>query len=345
MVIPKALLAAGEGIDRLFLRALVRTGRPKRRVTRENFLGYLEDAGAFYTQAARDGRLFPAPDAAQPRERKVRRLDGGSVVDLTWPSGWSRLHPRAAEVFDQVPQNRICRARWFRHHEPAPVFVALHGFGAGNFLFEERAYQASWLYSKGLDVVLTTLPMHAKRGPAMTLRPLFPSPDPIVTNDGFAQAAHDVRALITLLRKRGVPVGLSGMSLGGLTTSLLATLIDLDWVIPIVPVSSVAKFMWAMGEGSDVRQRAIEKGLTYELFATSFVPTAPLERKPLVDAERVLLIAGERDRVVPIHHAELLREHFGARDVVTFAGAHIVQLGRGAIFRSVLSFLRERGVV
>jgi hypothetical protein len=152
-----------EGVDRAFLRVSFQSRRAGRRAARTSVLDHLDRAAAFYDEAEREGRLFPPVERPRWQERRVRRLrGGGTVVDLSWRSGYSALDPSHAETLSRCPENEIAHARWYRHPHPAPALVCLHGWGAGQFLVEERAYPASWLYGLGLDVIFATLPFHAR---------------------------------------------------------------------------------------------------------------------------------------------------------------------------------------
>ena len=85
---------------------------------------------------------------------------GGEIVDLAWPSEYVpayepvRAHYLASEV------NRRACARLFRHRGGGPrnTIVLIHGYRAGQFFVEERAFPVRWLYGLGLDVALLTLP-------------------------------------------------------------------------------------------------------------------------------------------------------------------------------------------
>src|SRR5205814_4382737 len=58
-----------------------------------------------------------------------------------------------------------------------------------------------------------------------------------------------------------------------------------------------------------------------------FSPHCPLGHRPLVAAERRLVIAGEADRIVPPGHAEALAAHWQA-PIEWFPGGHLAQLVR-----------------
>ncbi len=343
----KPLLLAGAALDQLFVAATFKSPRAVRRALDQVTVEKLDRLGELYRAADTEGRLFPEVDTPWPSTTPVRDLEGGQVVDLAWPSAWKPLHPDYGRILDAVPQTRTAHARWLKHRTPAPAIITIHGWGAGRFGLEERAFRAEWLYRRGLDVLLFTLPFHARRGAGGLAMPAFPSTNPVRTNEGLAQAIGDLRGLVQLLKDRGAPsVGIMGMSLGGFTTSLAATVIpDLAYAIPMIPVASLAGLMWHNGDGTEARRDAERQGLTKDRFVDAFAATAPTERAPKVDPDRVLVIAGKRDRVIPGEHAERLKGHFDAREVVLFPGSHLMQTGRDVAFGAVLDLLEELKVV
>ncbi len=341
-----------EGLDHAFVLAAFRSRGATRRARAEAAIERLEHAASLYLDAARSGRLYAPPEPVRDvQKRFIRALPGGEVVDLSWPSGYRS----ACSSYDQwlalCPKTQRAHARWLRHERPRNALICLHGYGAGAFAFEEQAYQANWLYGLGVDVVFITLPFHARRAQRPWARPIFPTADPYCSNDGFAQAVYDVRALMGFLRDHGVArLAVTGMSLGGFTSSLLATVEpDLDAVIPIIPFASLPRIIWEHGEGTEARRLAEADGLSLELFEAAHAATTPLRRDPVISADRILLIGAERDQVTPLAHAIALRDHF-SRELTsprfhTLPGTHLVQSGRRSLFGTVARFLAARELI
>src|SRR6185503_16524603 len=106
------------------------------------------------------------------------------------------------------------------------------------------------LEQAGFDVVLFTLPFHGLRARAgRGAVPEFPGEDPRLNVEGFRQAMFDLQNLIGWLLAQGHPrVGVLGMSLGGYTAALLATVeARLDFVVPVIPLSSLGDFAREQG--------------------------------------------------------------------------------------------------
>jgi len=290
------------------------------------------DPAAFYAE--------PPPPAVE--QQWVRPLPGGGeVIDLTWPSGWQPHDPEGREAYLRFEENRVAHARLLRHARPAPAIVCLHGYRAGVHRFEELAWNARWLYRRlGLDVALLTLPFHARRSPRGRFAPVFPSTRTGRTVEGFGQAVWDARALMRWLRERGAPrLGVAGMSMGGYTAALLATIDPrLDFAVLFIPLADLTDvaFEHEALRGAQVPEylRAAGKAALHLV--------RPLARAPLVPGNRMLVAAAEADRITPAaSHAQALAVHFGA-PLVTFPGGHLLQFGRRIALRRMAALIRAQ---
>jgi dienelactone hydrolase len=290
--------------------------------------------------------FFGAARVIAPRERDVGRFDRGGVIadvtDLAWES---RVTPYLA-VLDgrvrEVTENHTARARWIRGRGAAPRSVAIlvHGYRAGRFAFEERAWPIASLVRRGLDVLIAQLPHHADRArPGGS--PRFPGTDPRITNEGFGQAIRDLRDLVQWARHRGAPsVVASGMSLGGYTVALLGTVERLDFLAPFIPLGSLAD---AARDNGRLVGTLAEQREQHEALEAAYRVASPLARPPLLAKDRVVVVGAEGDRITPIAHARRIAAHYDA-DLVTYPGGHILQVGRGVGFRAILERMVVAGI-
>ncbi len=289
-------------------------------------------------------RFFPSPPPIDPQLRAART----DVFDASWPSTFEPFLAGVAEKYLSRVENRTARARLFfggsgRSSAKRPAIIAIHGYMGGQWLLEEAQWPIAWLLKRGLDVALPVLPFHAARGGARRGAPPFPSSDPRLTNEGFRQAVQDIVALARFLRARGAPhVGVMGMSLGGYTTSLLATVTngDLDFAMPMIPLASVADFAREQGrlgngEQAEAQHAALEKA--------NWI-ASPLARPLSIPRERTLVVAAEHDRITPRAHAQRIADHFGC-EMLTIPGGHLVQLGRSDAFRGLARILERDGII
>lgn len=335
------LKTAASGFDVAIVRFAQRLTRGKA-PSHADRLARLAQTAETYQRVSPEVFFAPPPEPSI-KETWVRGLsDGGEVVDLTWESGWVPHDVAGREAYLQFEENRIAHARLLRHATtPAPTIVCLHGYRAGVHRFEEIAWRARWLYSRlGLDVALVTLPFHALRAPRGRFNPLFPSMRTDRTVEGFGQAVWDVRSLIAWLRARGVPrLGLAGMSLGGYTAALLATVESrLDWVILFIPLGDLTD---VAVEHEALRGRDIPEPLRVAGKAALRI-VRPLARTPVVPGDRMLVVAAAGDRITETRtHADRLAAHFGA-PLVVFPGGHLLQFGRKAGLRAMKSLIRAQ---
>jgi dienelactone hydrolase len=338
-------------VDRAVNAAFLEASRRARKKSGPEALGHhermhaLERIRAIYDRPehfADPSPLFAEPSPIDPALTHVRLIPGGRVVDAVWQSAFT---PHCADIADRYlgfARNRAAAARLFLHEgPPRPAALLIHGYRCGQFAFEERAWPVRWLFERGLDVALAVLPFHAVRGERRG-PPAFPSNDPRVTNEGFRQAIADLRALARFLRDRGAPaVGAMGMSLGGYTTSLLATLeSSLAFAVPIIPLASIADVARHSDRlvGTDDQKRA-----QHEALEAAHRAVSPFARPPRVAPERVIVVGAAGDQITPVDHARRLAAHFNA-PLEIMPGGHLLQLGRADAFRSIGRMLGRLGL-
>lgn len=351
-VLEKASRALLGGAAAAFDRAVHATAisRPHKRGPRvrttEEAVTWLHAVSEQYQEAGADAGFFRDPERITPRERiRKRTLEGQHVIDLSWPSNYEPFLPEIRDSYLRYANNRTAAARLVTQTPPRPVAVLVHGYLGGVHRVERRVWPLDFFRRIGMDVVLFVLPFHGTRaeGQGFGQVPPFPGSDPRVTNEGFRQAMGELRDLVRWLLERGHPqVGVMGMSLGGFTSSLLATVEpELAFAVPIIPLASIADMALRQGRLGDSpeRARAVLKALE-----PIYALTSPLHRPSVIPARSILVIGGERDQITPITHARMLATHFGCR-IETWPGGHLLQVGRAEKFRSIGRFLNELGIV
>lgn len=317
-----------------------RSGRTRDRPHSER-LRLLERLDARFRDAALDG-FFDEPASILPGERRVRSFgQAGEVIDLSWQSNFVPLDPEVTERYCSARENAVAVARQFRAGAaPRPAVVLVHGYMAGSFLVEERIWPIARLVRAGFDVVLFTLPFHAARARiGRGAVPEFPGADPRLDVEGFRQAVLDLRSLVGFLLERGHErVGVIGMSLGGYLTALSATLEPrLDFVVPVIPLSSLADFAREQGSLSPIPDEAAAQ---HALLESIYRRVSPVARPSLVPPDRCLVIAAKADRVTPAAHARRLSVHLRA-PLESFYGGHLLQLGRAQAFERMIELMTK----
>ena len=298
--------------------------------------------------------FFPAPAAPDAAAVTLTAMGDGplgtQVVDVRFASQYEPFHAPARDLHLRLRENLNVHARWWTSGRGRPALVVLHGWGGGHHWVTERTFSIPYWLRHGYDVAAFVLPYHGERAGALPSGALFPSPNPLRTNEAFGQAIHDLRALSGLLRARGAPVvGALGMSLGGYTTALWASVAGpddaggIDFAVAMIPAVSMARLMWRHGEHSRERLRATREGVTEDMLVDAFAVHTPTTRPARVPRDRLFVIAGRGDRITPPDQAEALAAHWGV-GVHWFDGGHLAQLGRGAPIRDVRRALGRLGL-
>jgi pimeloyl-ACP methyl ester carboxylesterase len=284
---------------------------------------------------------------ALPASRTLFRPKDGICEDLQFESPFVPYDVEQRREYLRHANNRIAHARYWHHKSGRrPTVLAIHGFSADLYHLNEWFFALPWLYRLGCDVMLVTLPFHGKRQTRFSPfsgHGFFAGGAPRL-NEAFAQAVLDFRIFVDWLEDRGVhDVGLTGVSLGGFTASLIATVEDrLRFVIPNTPVVSIADLVmeWEpIGAAVRLSLAAAKSSLreARELLAVS----SPLTYPAVVPRERRMIIGGVGDRLAPPKHALLLWEHWERCALHWFPGSHLIHLDRGAYLRQMRTFLQD----
>jgi hypothetical protein len=210
----------------------------------------------------------------------------------------------------------------FRHREPRPWLVCVHGAEMGRAALDPMLFRAWHLYSNlGLNVVLPVLPMHGPRARGLPKGAAFPGEDVLNQVHGAAQAVWDIRRLLSWIHSQQpeAMIGLSGISLGGYLTSLVASLDDLACAILGVPAVDLVDLVdrHAGSRPHDpVRQ-------TMRLAKPIGRMMSPFALTPRVPMQGRFIYAGVADRLVhPREQVTRLWEHWGKPEIHWYQGGH-----------------------
>jgi pimeloyl-ACP methyl ester carboxylesterase len=308
----------------------------------------------FYAELAstQDPELcFPAPTSApriasRPANPIAEWMARGSVHNIRFDSSFEAVNPALREQCHGHVRNNVVRAQHWRHDDgPHPTLCVIHGFMGSAYLFNGLFFSLPWFYRSGYDVLLYTLPFHgarAEKGSPFSGYGYFAHGFAGFA-EAMAQAVHDFRSLIDYLEFTGVDrVALTGMSLGGYTSALIACVDDrIQAVIPNVPVVTPDKTVdeW-FPANYVVRLRDRIAGSDDELVAAATKYPSPLNYPPLVPKDRRLIITGLGDRLAPPEQAELLWEHWDRCAFHWFPGNHVLHVSQPDYLRRMTRFMR-----
>lgn len=312
------------------------------------------EATSFYAALAaeHDPTLsFPAP--TQPPRVASRRANPvaewmahGHVQNIKFRSSFEAINPAMRDQRRGYARNNVVHAQHWQHDDgPRPTLCLIHGFMGSAYLFNGLFFSLPWFYRSGYDVLLYTLPFHGRR--AESGSPYsgygFFADGPSGFAEAMAQAVHDFRSVLDYLEYTGVDrIALTGMSLGGYTSALIAAVDDrIQAVIPNVPVVTpdAAFDDWfpanlLVGLGNRIT------GVDRERSAAASAYHSPLNYAPLVPKDRRLIITGLGDRLAPPEQAEMLWRHWDHCAFHWFPGNHVLHVSQPDYLRRMTRFLR-----
>ena len=288
-------------------------------------------ASGVLTDPARAHASPPALEKHTLRPLALRGLP--PAEDLRFESEFEPRDPEIRERYLAVAANRTARAVLWRHADaPRPTLIVIHGYGMGRPAFDARAFDVRRLHQRlGLDVALVTLPLHGVRAAGRRSGAGFLDGHPLATNAAFEQAVFELRRLAGWLRAQGTPaVGVHGMSLGGYTAALFASVErSLACVVPLVPAVSLPVLL-AAGRSPEERRALESIGFDEALLSEAWASHEPLRHRPRVAPEGRLILAGLCDRICTPDQVEALWQHWERPSIHWFEGSHLAPLGRRA---------------
>lgn len=295
------------------------------------------EALRFYEPLARAGdasRVFlPPPKDIAISERK---LPGKDIqrLQLRFASPFKPLNPFARPQFAAMQRNAFAHAQYWCHGDrPRPTLILIHGFAADPHWLNAHALSLAGFYRQGYDILLFIYPHHgqrAERGDWFSGQGVF-GRGLVSFNEAPLHAIHDLRVFIDYLQGRGVEhIGVAGISLGGYTAALLATVDErLAYCVPIVPaVSPIDAFLEWQPTGLLLSRLMRRQGLSVADLRGLLAVHNPLTYPPRLDGRRVLIIGGAGDLVTMPRHLRLLQQHWPGSALHWFPGNHILHLGR-----------------
>jgi hypothetical protein len=226
-------------------------------------------------------------------------------------------------------------ALMLRHRQPRPWLVCVHGAEMGRAALDLALFRAWHLYRDlGLNIVLPVLPMHGPRARGLPKGAAFPSEDVLNDVHGAAQAVWDIRRLLSWIRSQqpDAMIGLNGISLGGLITSLVASVDDgLTCAILGVPavdlVELVGRHAGLSGHDRLCRTMSSAKPIGRMISPFGLTPRVPMQGR--------FIYAGIADRLVhPRDQVARLWVHWGRPEIHWYPGGAAIHRRRAPAVRT-----------
>ena len=312
----------------------------------------------FYKSAADKAdpaAFFKKPDSSRVVVRSSSagllrfRPEDGKCQLLSFDSPFKTVNPSMRERYPRNKRNMRAVAQYWRHDEgPRPTICVIHGFMADPYWLNRLFFALPWFYKQGYDILLYTLPHHGKR---QSLFSPFSGHGLFAhgishLNESMAHAVHDFRIFMDYLEAQGVTkMGVTGISLGGYTSALLAAVEErLHFAIPNVPVVSLPDLVLEWFPLNLPIKAVLKATNTSVREARHMLAVhSPLTYPSLVPKERLMLIAGAGDRLAPPKHGRLLWDHWDRCRIHWFPGNHLVHLDQGKYLKEIARFLRQTG--
>jgi hypothetical protein len=237
-------------------------------------------------------------------------------------------------------------ALMLRHRQPRPWLVCVHGAEMGRAALDLALFRAWHLYRDlGLNIVLPVLPMHGPRARGLPKGAAFPSEDVLNDVHGAAQAVWDIRRLLSWIRSQqpDAMIGLNGISLGGLITSLVASVDDgLTCAILGVPavdlVELVGRHAGLSGHDRLCRTMSSAKPIGRMISPFGLTPRVPMQGR--------FIYAGIADRLVhPRDQVARLWVHWGRPEIHWYPGGHTGFFRSQPVQRFIDDALLQSGLV
>jgi pimeloyl-ACP methyl ester carboxylesterase len=311
----------------------------------------------FYTELAQthDPELvFPKPpDGVAVKLSRPGRLafraPGGSVSLLAFDSPYVAANPALRADYGHHTRNGKAWAQHWRHDDgPRPTLCVIHGFGASPYVLNSAFFALPWLFGKGYDVLLYLLPFHGPRRDLLSVwngSGLF-AHGPSHFNEAMLQSIHDFRIFLDHLEAAGVSqFGVTGLSLGGYVTGLLAAVEPrLQVAIPNAAVTSIPCLVSGYFPANvGVLISSLLHRIPLREAEDAVAVHSPLNYRPRLPKDRLMIIGGLGDRMAPPEQIRLLWEHWDRPRLHWYPGNHLLHVNRAAYLREMRKFMRDVG--
>ena len=237
------------------------------------------------------------------------------VWDVTFPS--PVVTPHAA--------NNTVHCEYFQPRCPGrrPAVIVLHILG-GDFPLSRLFCNA--LAQHGVAALFVKMPYYGpRREPGVSRRMI--SEDPRETIEGMTQAILDIRCATAWLASRPEvddrQLGIFGISLGGITSSLAATAEPrIQNVCTLLAGGDISRVAWDAPELGNVREKWLATGGTKEQFVELLREIDPVTYAQAARGKRILMLNAADDELIPRVCTDSLWKALGEPEIHYYPGGH-----------------------
>ena len=239
----------------------------------------------------------------------------------------------------EFSENSIARARAFisRRGWSSPTVFFLHALmSASDFGYRRIAHRFN---ENGWNAVLVHLPFHYTRVPTGYFNGALALTSELIRNaETIRQALMEMRQLLELFRSRGAErFGLIGTSFGGWIGSLLLTLEpDFEFAALLQPLVDMEDAIWRSPAAVTIRSRLRHHGVEPGVSRPHAHLSSPLHGRPLMNPNRIYVVAGEYDRIAPVSTLRTLADTWNLEDIQIVPQGHFGYVAMGTVLRRVL---------
>ncbi len=265
----------------------------------------------------------------------LRGTPGYDVLKLTFPS----------PIVTDVPQNNTVHAEYFRPKSGGkhPGVVVLHILGSD---FPLSRYMAARLADRGVGALFLKLPFYGERRPPGSDK-RFLSTDIDRSMLSMRQGVLDIRRALAWMASRpeidGNRLGVTGISLGGITSALTAGVApEVKRTAILLAGGGLHDILWDSPESDRYKKLWVAAGRSKEDLRKLTEPYDPLTYAANLKGKRVLMMAGNVDDIVLPASTKALWEAAGKPPIEWFDCGHYSAVGYLLpAIRQVADFLAE----
>jgi pimeloyl-ACP methyl ester carboxylesterase len=334
----------GSLVDELFLAPvrILRPIRPRRDIDRASFEqelnyyienGYVDRPETFFTLPLR----LP--------EYRISRQVRPAYELITYTSGYEVRNPFLRERFHSYTANQTgCLVLWRHGDTGRKTVLCVHGFMLGDPPQAYRMFRVKKLFEQGLDVALFIHPFHWLRAPgSRASRRIYLQPDDVgFMSECIGQSVYDLGNAFAILKDQGAgEIGIIGASLGGYAAAAFVC-ISAEPRFAALMVPGI-NFMRPLGpEG--IKMRFPVDAVLSEKIRKVCEMTSPINLRPRIPAENILVVTSRGDRVCPFKSVRMLCEQWGLSRCHFRNGGHwlVFDDTRGMAW---YGFLRDMGFI